>query len=264
MRPTPSTRPTPSAPETDPIQPRTIVAVTRIKFCGITTLHDAELAVSANAWAIGLIFWPRSPRRCPPERAAEIAAAVKRRAEVVGVFVNATLDHVAATAESVGLTMLQLHGDEGPAYCAEAGRRTGCKVIKAMRVRSGSDIQALAQFHTDYHLLDSYTAGVPGGTGETFSWEIARAHRGRVPVILSGGLTPENVADAIAAVRPFAVDVASGIERSPGHKDRHKLEAFAAAVADAGLAGPHAARPESAHAPIRGGAHARPRTSSIT
>jgi phosphoribosylanthranilate isomerase len=126
--------------------------------------------------------------------------------------------------------MLQLHGDEGPAFCAEAARRTGCKVIKAARVRSGADIQALAPFHTDYHLLDSYVPGVPGGTGETFSWEIARAHRGAVPMILSGGLTPDNVAEAIATVRPFAVDVASGVESRPGRKDPDKLEAFAAAV----------------------------------
>ncbi len=206
------------------------MAVTRIKFCGLTTLGDAELAVSAGAWAIGLIFWPRSPRRCEPGAAAQIAAAVKRRAEIAGVFVNATLDHVAETADSVGLTLLQLHGDEGPAYCAEAARRTGCRVIKTARVRSGADVQALASFHTDYHLLDSYTAGVPGGTGETFAWEIARAHRRKIPVILSGGLTPENVADAIAAVGPFAVDVASGVELSPGHKDPSKLSAFAEAV----------------------------------
>ncbi len=207
---------------------------TRIKFCGITRLDDAELAVSAGAWAIGLIFWPRSPRRCELDAAGEIAGAVKRRAEVAGVFVNATLDHVAAIADAVGLTMLQLHGDEGPAYCSEAARRTGCKVIKAVRVRSGADLRALAAFHTDYHLLDSYVAGLPGGTGETFSWDIVRGNwiptRPRVPVILSGGLNPDNVADAIAAVRPFAVDVASGVERAPGVKDQDKLTAFAAAV----------------------------------
>ena len=204
--------------------------MTKIKFCGITRLDDAELAVSAGAWAIGLIFWPRSPRRCDPGAAVDIAAAVKRRAEVVGVFVNATLDHVAQTADGVGLTMIQLHGEEGPAYCGEAARRTGCKVIKAARVRGRADVQALVPFHTDYHLLDSYTAEVPGGTGETFSWEMARAHRGRIPVILSGGLTPDNVADAIAAVQPYAVDVASGVELSPGRKDPEKLAAFAAAV----------------------------------
>ena len=207
--------------------------MTKIKFCGITRLDDAELAVSAGAWAIGLIFWPRSPRRCDPGAAVDIAAAVKRRAEVVGVFVNATLDHVAQTADGVGLTMMQLHGEEGPAYCGEAARRTGCKVIKAARVRGRADVQALVPFHTDYHLLDSYTAEVPGGTGETFSWEMARAHRGRIPVILSGGLTPDNVADAIAAVHPYAVDVASGIEPDggpPTRKDPEKLAAFAAAV----------------------------------
>ena len=113
------------------------------------------------------------------------------------------------------LTMVQLHGDEGPSYCDEVRRRTGCRVIKAARIRSGADIQALGQFHTDFHLLDSYRPGVPGGTGETFSWELARAHRGwriRVPMILSGGLTPDNVAEAIEAVHPFAVDVASGVE----------------------------------------------------
>jgi len=210
--------------------------VTKIKFCGITRLDDAELAVAAGAWAIGLIFWPHSPRRAELDAAAEIAAAVKRRAEVAGVFVNATLDEVAHTADAVGLTMIQLHGEEGPAYGAEAARRTGCKVIKAARVRSRADVQALASFHTDYHLLDSYTAGVPGGTGETFSWDIARAHRRRVPVILSGGLTPDNVADAIAAVHPYAVDVASGVELSPGRKDPEKLQAFAAAVRSTTLA----------------------------
>jgi phosphoribosylanthranilate isomerase len=209
--------------------------VTKIKFCGLTTLPDAQLAVQAGAWAIGLIFWPHSPRRCELDDAAEIAAALRRRVEIVGVFVNATLDHIAGVADAAGLTMLQLHGDEGPAFCGEAARRTGCKVIKSVRVRSGADIQALAQFHTDYHLLDSYVAGTPGGTGETFSWEIARAHRGATPVILSGGLNPTNVADAIATVRPFAVDVASGVESRPGRKDPDKLSAFTAAVRGAGV-----------------------------
>jgi phosphoribosylanthranilate isomerase len=205
--------------------------VPKIKFCGITTLADAQKAVDAGAWAIGLIFWPGSPRRCNVENAAEIAASFRRRVEVVGVFVNPMLDELAETADAVELTMLQLHGDEGPSFCSEAARRTGCKVIKAARVRSGADIQALGPFHVDYHLLDSHVPDRPGGTGQTFSWELARAHRGDVPMLLSGGLTPDNVAEAITVVRPFAVDVASGVESRPGRKDPAKLRAFADAVA---------------------------------
>lgn len=222
----------------------------KIKFCGISTLEDAQHAVAAGAWAVGLIFWPHSPRRCEPGVAAEIGAALRRKVEVAGVFVNPTLQELTETAQAVGLTLLQLHGDEGPVFCAEASRRTGCRVIKAARVRSGADIQALGAFHTDYHLLDSHVAGMPGGTGETFAWELARAHRGNPPLILSGGLTPGNVAEAIAAVRPFAVDVASGVERSPGHKDQAKLAAFAAAVA--GTVAPAEApapTPQPAHDP---------------
>jgi phosphoribosylanthranilate isomerase len=202
----------------------------KIKFCGLTSLEDAQHAAGVGAWAVGLIFWPQSPRRCSLDAAAEISAALRRRLEVVGVFVNPTLDEVAGVVDAVGLTMVQLHGDEGPVFCGEVARRTGCKVIKAARVRSGADIQALSAFHTDYHLLDSYVPGKPGGTGETFAWELARAHKGSVPMILSGGLTPENVGEAVAAVRPFAVDVASGVERAPGLKEPGKLAAFAAAV----------------------------------
>jgi phosphoribosylanthranilate isomerase len=233
-----------------------VATTPKIKFCGITSRADAELAAQAGAWAIGLIFWPSSPRRCEPADAVEIGEAMRRRLEVAGVFVNATLDEVAATAEQASLTMVQLHGDEGPSFCDEVRRRTGCQVIKAVRVRSGADIQALAAFHTDYHLLDSHRDGMPGGTGETFAWELARSHRGNVPVILSGGLTPDNVADAIAAVHPFAVDVASGVELEPGRKDPEKLEAFAAAVA-----GAHAPPPGAAHAPPHGSAHVPTRTS---
>ncbi len=203
----------------------------KIKICGVTSVEDAERARAAGAWAIGLNFWPHSRRRCDLDEAIEIAAALRRRAEIVGVFVNPKLETITEIAEAVGLTMLQLHGDEGPAFCAEAGRRTGCRVIKAMRVHSGADIQALAPFHTDFHLLDSYSPGQRGGTGETFSWALARGHLGSIPLILSGGLTSSNVAEAIAAVHPYAVDVASGVELSPGRKNPNELEAFAAAVA---------------------------------
>ena len=211
---------------------------TRIKFCGITRVDDATAAVEAGAWAIGMILWPGSRRRCTVAEAARIAATHRRRAELVGVFVNPTLDHVAAAADEIGLTMVQLHGDEGPSFCAEVARRTGCRVIKAARVRSGAEIRALRPYATDFHLLDAYVEGMPGGTGETFAWELAGEHRGRVPVILSGGLTADNVGDAIATVRPYAVDVASGTESAPGIKDPDKLRAFAAAVTAARIAAP--------------------------
>jgi phosphoribosylanthranilate isomerase len=208
--------------------------VPRIKFCGLTNGDDAERALAAGAWALGMILWRGSPRACQLGVAAEIGAEFRRQAEIVGVFVNPTLPELSRAAETAQLTVLQLHGDEGPVFCAEAARRTGCRVIKAARVHSRADIQALAAFHTDFHLLDSYVPGVPGGTGETFAWDLARAHGRRVPLLLSGGLTAANVAEAIAAVHPYAVDVASGVEASPGEKDPAKLEAFAAAVAGTG------------------------------
>jgi phosphoribosylanthranilate isomerase len=204
--------------------------VTRVKVCGITRLEDAELAVELGAWAIGFILWPGSKRAADPAVAAGIAATLRRRVEPVGVFVNASLDEIAHAADNIGLTHVQLHGDEGPSFCSEVARRTGAKVIKAIRVASASDFQDLERFHTDYHLLDTAKRGAFGGTGETWDWALAARRKRKAPVILSGGLTPENVAAGIAAVDPFAVDVASGVEASPGIKDPEKLAAFMAAV----------------------------------
>jgi phosphoribosylanthranilate isomerase len=202
----------------------------RIKLCGITSLDDARLAVEAGAWAIGCILWRPSPRACDPAEAGAIAAAMRRRAEVCGVFVNAPLDEVTGMADGLGLTMVQLHGDEGPAFCAEVARRTGAKVMKAARVRGRADIRALEAFHTDLHLLDAHSPGMRGGTGETFDWELVRTRRSKVPLVLSGGLSADNVGEAIEAVRPFAVDSASATESSPGVKDPDKVLAFAEAV----------------------------------
>jgi phosphoribosylanthranilate isomerase len=208
--------------------------MTRVKICGLTTLEDAQQAVELGAWALGMIFWPQSPRACTVEHAEAIGAHLHRRAELTGVFVNAPLDEVAATADVCHFSMLQLHGDEGPAYAREAARRTGCKVVKAARVRDAAQIRALSVYRTDFHLLDAHSRKAPGGTGESFDWELARLHPGTPPVILSGGLTPENVADAIAAARPFAVDTASGTEAAPGRKDPAKLTAFFREVESAG------------------------------
>jgi phosphoribosylanthranilate isomerase len=207
----------------------------RIKLCGITTLDDAQMAVDAGAWAVGCILWPQSPRRCDPDEAARIAADVRRRAHVCGVFVNQHLDEVAGLVDAIGLTMVQLHGDEGPAFCAEVARRTGAKVMKAAQVRTGADVRALEAFHTDFHLLDAHLPGMRGGTGETFDWGLVRTRRSKVPLVLSGGLRPENVAEAIAATHPFAVDTASGTEASPGVKDPAKVAAFVEAVRSTAL-----------------------------
>jgi phosphoribosylanthranilate isomerase len=205
----------------------------RFKICGITGLDDAQRAVEVGAFAVGLVLWPGSPRRCSLAAAERIASTLHRQAEIAGVFVNAPLEEVAGIIDGIGLTMAQLHGDEGPAYCAEIARRTGAKVIKARPIRTRADVASLSSFHTDFHLLDAYVPGRRGGTGETFDWELAAQHAGPVPVILSGGLTPANVGAAIEAVRPFAVDTASGTEARPGVKDPEKLRAFAAAVHEA-------------------------------
>jgi len=204
---------------------------TRIKICGITSLDDAEFAVEAGAWAVGLILWPGSPRACELDQAELIARTLKRRAEVCGVFVNAPLDEVAGHVDALGLTMVQLHGEEGPAYCDEVRRRTGALVIKAARIGGAADIQAIEPFHTDFHLLDTFHENLLGGTGETWDWELIRRRRSKVPLIMSGGLTQDNVGGAITAVRPFAVDTASGTDAVPGKKDPEKVSAFIAAVA---------------------------------
>jgi phosphoribosylanthranilate isomerase len=204
--------------------------LTKVKICGITNEDDARAAIECGAWAIGLIFYPDSPRRCELEQAAAIATAVRRRVEVAGVFVNAPLDEVLATVENVPLTVLQLHGDEGPSYCEEARRRTGLKVIKAARARDAAAVRALSAYRTDFHILDAYVPGSWGGTGERFDWELAAAHSGHPPLILSGGLDARNVSDAIELVKPFAVDVASGVEAEPGRKDHDELRRFFASV----------------------------------
>jgi len=203
----------------------------RVKVCGITRPEDAELAVELGAWALGFILWRRSPRAADPAVAAGIARTLRRRVELVGVFVNASLDEIAQAAEALHLSHVQLHGDEGPAFCAEVARRTGAKVIKAVRVASASDFQDLERFHTDFHLLDTARHRSYGGTGETWDWALAARRRRTVPVILSGGLDAGNVAAGIAAVDPYAVDVASGVEAAPGVKDPGKLAAFIAAAA---------------------------------
>lgn len=200
----------------------------RVKFCGITRIEDAREAVRLGAWAIGLNHWSASERRCDPAIAAQISAELRRQVVIAGVFVNATLDEIAKAVEDESLAMVQLHGDEGPDFCRAVAQRTGAKAIKAIRVRSAAEIQAAEAYRTDLHLFDAHRPGRPGGTGESFDWELVRDRRSRIPAILAGGLTPGNVAKAIEVVRPFAVDVSSGVESSPGVKDHALMAAFAA------------------------------------
>jgi len=207
----------------------------RVKICGLTRLADAELAVELGAWAIGMIFYEPSPRRCSLDEARAIAAALRRRTELCGVFVNEALDDIAHVAEELGLGLVQLHGDEGPSFCAEVARRTGARVIKSVQVAGAGDVRDLQRYHVDFHLVDARPTApgaghLRGGTGETFDWGLLAARRSRVPLIVSGGLTAENVGGAIEATHPFAIDSASGTELAPGRKDPERMRALFAAV----------------------------------
>jgi phosphoribosylanthranilate isomerase len=207
--------------------------MTHVKVCGITRHEDAELAVELGAWGLGFILWPGSTRHVDPALAAGIARSMRRRAQLVGVFVNQPLDDIARAVDALGLTHVQLHGDEGPSFGTAVGQRTGARVIKAIRVRSRADVVDAERFHTDLHMFD----GV--GNGRTWDWRLAAERRSRVPLLMAGGLTAENVGEAIEAVHPWAVDVASGVEAEPGIKDPDKVRAFMAAV-EAATAGARA------------------------
>jgi phosphoribosylanthranilate isomerase len=220
--------------------------MTKIKVCGMTNLEDAEYAASLGAWAIGLIHHADSPRFVEPEVAETIGAALKRRCEVAGVFVNSPIEDVVDAAEREQLTLIQFHGDEGPSFCAEAARRTGARVIRAFRVRTAADIAGAEAFRTDMHLFDAHRPGVPGGTGERFDWELLSKRRSEIPMILAGGVKPQNVGDAIALARPSAVDVVSGVEAEPGRKDHARVAEFIEAV--------RAASPDEAEAHSQAGA----------
>jgi len=199
-----------------------------IKICGITNLEDALLAAELGADALGFIFYPPSPRSIEPDAARDIIAKLPPFVSTVGVFVDEDAALIKELAASVGLDWLQLHGKETPEYCRTLGRR----VIKSFRIRDENSLASLAAYRgaVQAMLLDTYKKGQVGGTGETFDWDLARRARQYGPIILAGGLTPENVAQAIAIAQPQAVDVASGVEAAPGKKDPEKLRAFFAAM----------------------------------
>lgn len=198
----------------------------RIKLCGMTRPEDARIAEAAGADAVGFIFAP-SPRQITAEQAREISKELGPFIARVGVFVNATRDEIAAILDRVDLDVLQLHGSETPEQI-EALFPLGRRMIKSIRVKDAASLSRLNDYPVDTFLLDSYIPGVPGGTGHTFDWslatQIARQHR----IILAGGLTPDNVAEAIKVVQPFGLDAASGVEQSPGVKDHEKMQQFIA------------------------------------
>ncbi|HHB12800.1 MAG TPA: phosphoribosylanthranilate isomerase [Chromatiales bacterium] len=196
---------------------------TRVKICGITRLEDALAAAGAGADALGFVFYPPSPRNVEVERAAEITAALPPFVTTVALFVNADAGTIAEVVREARIDLLQFHGNECPDYCAQHGRPW----IKAIRMKEGVDPEAEARRYAGAQalLLDAYRPGVPGGTGEAFDWD--RIPSSLAPrIVLAGGLTPENVAEAVRRVRPWAVDVSGGVEAAPGVKDADKIERF--------------------------------------
>ncbi len=205
----------------------------RVKICGITSREDAWPAVEAGADAIGFIFVKGTPRWIAPEAAAAIAADLPPFVATVGVFVDRGVEEIERVAASTGISLAQLHGNEPPEECG----RLRLPFVKAIRIRSEEDLAAIHQYpHARAFLLDTYVADRSGGTGRTFPWEIAAKAARQARIVLSGGLTPENVAVAVRQVRPYAVDVCTGVEAAPGRKDHRKVREFIEQAKKAGAA----------------------------
>ena len=199
----------------------------RVKICGITSVADALTAADAGADMIGLMFYDGSPRHITLPQAVEISRALSPFVLKVGVFVNPEEAQVMEAISACGLNLLQFHGDEPSEFCT----RFGVMSVKALRVRDADSLTALENFHTDAFLLDAHSKSGLGGTGEKFNWDLAiAAQKFGKPIFLAGGLTPGNVTDAVKQVRPFAVDVSSGVESAPGKKDAAKVRAFITAA----------------------------------
>jgi phosphoribosylanthranilate isomerase len=204
----------------------------QVKICGITNLEDAQAAVEAGADALGFVFYPPSPRHVSPEQAAQIILKLPPFVTTVGLFVDVACDMVNDLAARCGLDRIQLHGRETPAFC----RQVKQPVIKAFRIKNAESLVHLSGYSVSAYLLDAHVEGaLPGGTGASFSWDLAARAKPYGPVILAGGLTPENVATAIAQTRPYGVDVSTGVECAPGIKDHRKICEFIARAKAAAL-----------------------------
>jgi len=200
----------------------------KIKICGITNLEDALASADSGADALGFNFYKKSPRCIEPEKAAEIIAQLPPFVMPVGIFVNEREEKIREIQQLACLQALQFHGDESPEFC----QRFGGRVIKAFQVKDKESLKNMAHYHVGAFLLDSYRDGVRGGTGVTFDWHLAVVAKTFGKVILAGGLTPENVAEAVKLVQPYGVDVAGGVEKEKenGIKDHAKIKKFIAEV----------------------------------
>ena len=198
----------------------------KVKICGMTRLEDTLLAAKEGADAVGFIFYKKSPRHVSAKTVKTIVEALPPFIETIGVFVNESADRINRIADSCRLSAVQLHGNESPAFCKKIRR----KVIKAVRVKGQDSFHGLSSYKVSAFLLDSYSDQQQGGTGETFDWRLVSEGKKYGPVILAGGLDSSNVAHAIQKVKPYGVDVCSGVEKSPGVKDPTKLKAFIKAV----------------------------------
>jgi phosphoribosylanthranilate isomerase len=207
-----------------------MAARVKVKVCGIGTAQEAEAALHAGADALGFNFWPHSPRYIEPQAALEIISQVSPVVSTVGVFVNEELNRIIDVATRLRLNAVQLHGDESAEFCAQLG---SIKTIKAIRVGQDFDLSVINNYPVNMVLLDSSVKGSYGGTGQRFDWRIAIEAKRLARIILAGGLTPDNVWDAIIHVRPAAIDVCSGVESEPGRKDLDKLRRFMSIVAQA-------------------------------
>ena len=199
---------------------------TKIKICGITNIEDALFAAEAGADALGFVFYEKSPRYVSSETVKKIVSMLPPFVTTVGLFVNAGVESIETTVRLSGINVIQLHGDETPEECGFAPH----PVIKAVRVKDAGSLAGVEKYPVSALLLDAWNDQQYGGTGESFNWQLARNLTGQLPIILAGGLTPDNVAEAIRVVAPYAVDVSSGVEASPGIKDVSRINAFVLAV----------------------------------
>lgn len=204
--------------------------LTKIKICGITNVADAHAAVDLGADALGFIFVPDTPRYIESQDAAQVISKLPPFITKVGVFADESPGTVSQTIQTCGLNVIQLHGSETPEYCDNIRSRGRSIIIKSFRVKDRHSLSPIPKYKVSAYLLDTYVKGKKGGTGETFNWDLAIEAKKYGRIIIAGGLTPENVAEAIRHVRPYAVDVGSGVEASPGKKDHAKIRAFIESV----------------------------------